>query len=155
MQEWDNQPACVVEARRLIEECNQQTNNINSANALLEQAAAILDEGLNHDSGNYKIYVQRFEVSIRLGDFAHAYVMWRLAYQLGSTDDVVIQNMATSLYLKAMQYAMGGDVSENNPGGDYMMYFIWLNREFIAETIPPQTKLRLDEILSSTGSMPR
>lgn len=115
--------------------------------SLLDEALAILNDELRKDRTDYKVYLELFKVHMTRQDYASAYAIWQLAYHFGDRDDPALWNVTKDLYLKGKNYEINQDISDETPGSQPMIYFLWLNRESIAQTLPPEIKFKLDELM--------
>ena len=147
MMDSENQPECVVEARKVLERYSVLASFEERRN-ILNEAEAILLQGLSAMRGNYKIYVQLYDVYEKKGDYANAYVMWKLAARFGGKDNHFVEGIAADMYLTAAQYIIDLEDPDNNPGGIYSLYCIWLNRDEILESIPSDIVAHLDATIA-------
>lgn len=132
MEDSENQPMCVLEARKLLENSFQSGDR----QKLLSEAERILLQGQIEDPENYKIYVQLYYLYEEKGDYARAYMMWRLARNYGGDGLHAIEGLAANMYLFAAQYVIDFDGQNTIDLMKSPVYWIWMNREELLQSLP-------------------
>ena len=111
----------------------------------LDKAMELLEQELGKDRTNYRIYLELFYIYQYKQDYATAFAMWQVACHFGDKGDVVLINASSNLYEKALNYEINNSISGGEPGNSPIDYFLWLNRDKIASTLPPDVREILDK----------
>lgn len=148
MMDSENQPMCVLEARKLLENSRQSGDRQN----LLNEAEQILLQGQIKDPENYKIYVQLYHLYENKGDYASAYIMWRLALNYGGDGVHAIEALAANMYLFAAQCAIDFDGQNAISLMQRPIGRIWMNREELVQSLPAWQVVDMDRTIQKIRS---
>jgi hypothetical protein len=143
-----NPPPVIASVREIVRRYIETSNNDPNAGDLLDQAIAILNDEIQKNPTSSASYSEIAKIYSMKQDYTNTYVMWRIASQIGDQDDPAIQTLASNLYIKALEYERDTDISESNAGRNTALYFIWLNRKTLANSLPEDVKLRLDNLVA-------
>lgn len=144
-----NPPPVIASAKELIRQYYEQKNTDSVDVSLLDQALVILNDELKKKGADLDVYLTISRIHYIKGAYANAYAMWQLAYEFADDkEDFALANSTAQLYMVAVNYEnQPNGISENPPGDNPIKYFIWLNRETIAEKIPRKIKSDMDTLM--------
>ncbi len=142
------QPPAVLRSQELILQYGRE-ENLNG----LDEAVAVLHDALKNDPANYKLYLALTRVYERKRDYIRAYAAWELTMHFGGKESFLVQGQTGRLYREAIKYQEKHSVSDENPGSDFSLYFLWLQRETLWEGLTEKGRADTERLQKKINEM--
>lgn len=137
MEEDEKQPEAVLRARELL---STRATTLEKSQAYQNEAQDLLQKALKDDPDDYKLYAALAQVFDSKRDWPNAYAACLQAHHFGGSESFLVQEQTRSLYLEAFTYEKKYLISEENPGDDWALYYLWLQRETLWDLLTERSR---------------